>query len=134
MDIVNTTPVVATNAGNMWTPIEEEQLLKALAADVKVSKIANDFGRTVGAIVARQNHIARNLVNKEGKTIEEAASIVKRTPREIEQSLSKSKKEPLKQVVQQKPKDENSLTVLIEIRELLKQMVANQQRILESVE
>ncbi len=115
------------NVGKAWKVEDDQSLVNALATSKTISQIADEFGRTNGSIVARQNHLARMFVREEGKTLEEAALITRRTVVEVEQALSAS---PSSSRGPPKPKmsvsnsaEETLLSVAIEIRELLRELV-----------
>lgn len=133
----DTTSQMPENQGGMWTIEEEQALLDELASPLTIDSIAAKHGRTTGAIHARQNHIARRLVMDEGVSIEEAARRVRNYPSSIQQSLNAAQK-ALANAEQRRgagvKKEESLLSVMVEVRELLKQMVANQVKLMKSME
>lgn len=129
-----TTPI---NHGGPWTTEEDDRLLKELATTMDIEDIATKHRRTPGAICARQNHIARRMVLQEGRTVEDAARLVRKSPSAIQQSLNASQVSNTN--AQQRRdagmrKDESLLSVMVEVRELLKQMVANQMKLMETID
>jgi uncharacterized protein (DUF885 family) len=123
------------NHGGSWTDAEETILLKRLSTTETIEHIAQAHSRTVGAIRARQNHLARQMIMKQGITIEEAARRVRTHPSSVQQSMDALKKtltnarERSPPVVKQ---EETMLSVMVDIRELMRQMVANQVKIMAS--
>ena len=115
--------------GQPWTPEEEHRMLKRLSSGAGASEVAQEFGRTAGAIVARQTHIARKLA-RSGKTLEEVATITTLSPNVIRASLNASDtqrvlKEDARTLrkMAENSADETLLSVAIEIRDLLRQLV-----------
>jgi hypothetical protein len=134
--MTDATSEMPENQGGVWTAQEETALLEELATTQTIEYIAKMHHRTPGAIRARQNHIARRLIYHEGSTIEEAARRVRQTVYSIQQTMDASKKSLLN--VQQRKdagakKDESLLSVMMDVRELLRTMVANQTKLMESV-
>lgn len=104
-------------------------MLKRLSSGAGPNEVAKEFGRTAGAIVARQKHIARKLI-RSGKTLEEVATITNLSPKVIRESLDASDTQRvLKEDARTLRKmagnsaDETLLSVAIEIRDLLRQLV-----------
>jgi hypothetical protein len=131
------TKTLPANSGKPWTTKDDQALLSLLAASTPIHEIALKFARTSGAIVARQNHIGRQMIMQNGLSVEDAAMHVRRTVQELEQSLSAAvtdkippPKPPMKQ---SNSAEESMLSVMVEIRNLMKQMVANQVKIMNSL-
>jgi hypothetical protein len=125
-----------TNVGSSWTPEEETQLLNELATTASIDDIAASHKRTSGAIRARQNFIGRRMVVNEGIPIEEAALRVRQPVSSIEQSIATSQKSLANAQDRRNcsaKKDESILSVMMEVRDLLKQMLANQRTIMRSM-
>ncbi len=126
---MNTSQVEPARQGQSWTSDEEQHMLKRLSAGVSTKDIAQELGRTIGGIVARQKHIARKLV-RSGKTIEEVAMLTNLSPKVIRESLDAS---DTQRVIKEDARtlrkmagnsaDETLLSVVIEIRDLLRQLV-----------
>jgi hypothetical protein len=100
---------------------------------MSIKEIANQHVRSIGAISARQNHIARRLVNSGEFAIEEAARVVRKPVCEIVRSVNVSKKIKYSITEKHVDKEETLLSVMIDVRSLLKQMVANQNKIIQDM-
>jgi hypothetical protein len=128
------------NNSKPWTAHLEFELVQLLKQGKSVEECAKHFERTVGAIHSRQLAIARELVDT-GNTITEAALIVRVSEVSIRQSLdasavSKAKLE--RRLVQKQNKineifpitasitPDTPLSVLKEIRDLIKEAIAKQ--------
>lgn len=135
--MTDTTSEVPENQGGIWTPQEETALLEELATTQTIEFIAKMHHRTPGAIRARQNHLARRLILDEGHTLEEAALRVRQPVHSIQQTMDASKKS-LDNARQRRDtgvkKDESLLSVMMDVRELLRTMVANQTKLMKSME
>ena len=126
------------NQGSVWNEEEETTLLQELALNETVEEIAKKHARSIGAIRARQNHLARRMVLEQGFTVEEAAHRVRTNVHSVQQSLDASKKsltnaQKRHNYVEVK-KEETPLSVMMEIRDLMRQMVANQVKIMNSLD
>lgn len=76
-----------SNAGKYWHE-EDEQKLIELIPNTDIKEIAKFFERTEGAIKSRINHLIRKY-DKEGKSIDEIATIFKKDKDEIEDIITK---------------------------------------------
>ncbi len=124
------------NHGGPWTYEEESKLIRELADGVEFRTIAESHRRTQGAIAARQKAIGRRMVLKENLTLEEAALRVRLHPSQLKQSLDAA--HVAQTNAQQRrdagvKKEESLLSVMVDIRQLLKQMVVNQEKIMNMV-
>ena len=129
------------NAGTPWTPELDAELIRLLSNKATVDECATHFERTPGGISSRQMLIARDLVGK-GTPIEEVSRIVNAPITTIEhslrisaRSLENSKKRREERVKNKQAKitamfppvtDETPLSVLKEIRDIMKQFIASQ--------
>jgi hypothetical protein len=133
--MADVTTQLPENQGGLWTAQEETALLEELATTQTIEFIAKMHHRTPGAIRARQNHLARRLILEEGVSLEEAAMRVRQPVFSIQQTMAASQKS--RNNVQQRKdagvkKEESLLSVMIDVRELLRQMVANQAKLMYS--
>jgi len=124
------------NHGGPWTDEEESKLMRELAEGIDFHAIVEAHRRTQGAIAARQKVIGRRMVLKENLTLEEAALRVRLHPNQLKQSLDAS--QVAQTNAQQRrdarvKKEESLLSVMVDIRQLLKQMVINQEKIMNMV-
>jgi len=118
------------NAGASWTPELDVEFLQMISDDKSIEECAIHFERTKGSIIARKLHIARRMVS-EGQDIEKVSEIVKTPVRFIEESIeyeetrnrNKEMERAEKKSRIQPPKEETKLSVLKEIRDLLKKLV-----------
>ena len=121
------------NHGGPWTDEEEAKLLRELGSHMSIREIAEAHHRTVGAVVARQKVIGRRLVLKNKLSLEDAAQRVNLIPSILKQSLDASHVS-LTNAQQRRDagvaKEESLLSVMVDIRQLMRQMVANQERII----
>jgi hypothetical protein len=134
--MADVTTQLPENQGGLWTAQEETALLEELATTQTIEFIARIHNRTPGAIRARQNHLARRLILEEGVSLEDAAKRVRQPVFSIEQTMAASQKS--RDNVQQRKdagakKEESLLSVMIDVRELLRQMVANQAKLMNSI-
>jgi hypothetical protein len=128
-----------TNHNAPWTDDLENDLLQQLGNGMTRQQCAIHFQRTTGSIGGRQMMIARRLVAS-GKTVEEVSDIVKASVVSIRQSLQaeRAAKENARNkradvstqmttIVQRIPAvtPDTPLSVLVEIRDLMKQLVKN---------
>ncbi len=134
--MTDVTPQMPENQGGIWTAQEETALLEELATTQTIEFIAKMHHRTPGAIRARQNYLARRLILEEGVSLEEAAMRVRQPVFSIQQTMAASQKS-LDNARQRKDagvkKEESLLSVMIDVRELLRQMVANQAKLMNSI-
>ena len=134
--MADVTTQLPENQGGLWTAQEETALLEELATTQTIEFIAKMHHRTPGAIRARQNHLARRLILEEGVSLEEAAMRVRQPVFSIQQTMAASQKS-MTNARQRKDagakKEESLLSVMMDVRELLRQMVANQTKLMESV-
>ena len=135
------------NAGKPWPPESDAKLLRMLSSGSSVYECADCFKRTVGGIKSRRMTIACNLVNN-GKSIEEVADIFKVPVSMIQESLDiledtseasklsalqrqerKNEKAKMRQEkinnMFEKLNEDSPISLLREIRDLLKQVVIN---------
>jgi len=134
----------AENAGSLWSTKLEDELLEMIRSGNTSEQCAIHFKRTSGGIRARQLVIAKRLVGN-GNTIEEASSIVNVPIQSIQQSLRASevaRSNLQKRKEQANPKDsiretllivdtikpDTPLSVLKEIRDLIKDFIASQSK------
>jgi hypothetical protein len=121
------------NHGGTWTDEEEAKLLRELGTRMAIREIAEAHHRTVGAIAARQKVVGRRLVLKDKLTLEEAAQRVNIAPFILKQSLDASQVS-LTNAQERRDagvkKEESLLSIMVDIRQLMRQMVANQERII----
>lgn len=122
-----------TKSTNFWTKEEETSLLTELASTLTIEEIAERHKRTSGAIHARQNHLARRMVNEDGKSIEEAATLVRQPIHSIIQMINAAKCLAERTKVPKTHDEETMLSVMIDVRSLLRQMVNNQTRIIRDM-
>jgi Arc/MetJ-type ribon-helix-helix transcriptional regulator len=118
------------NAGAPWTSEVDSEFLQMLSDNKNIEECAIHFERTKGSIIARKLHIARRMVS-EGQDIEKVSEIVKTPVRFIEESIdyeearkrNKQMERAEKKSRIEPPKEETKLSVLKEIRDLLKKLV-----------
>lgn len=118
------------NAGSPWTSEVDSEFLQMLSDNKSVEECAIHFERTKGSIIARKLNIARRMVS-EGQDIQKVSEIIKTPIRFIEESIEYEEiRKRNKQIERaekksriQPPKEETKLSVLKEIRDLLKQLV-----------
>jgi len=119
-----------TNHGSAWSEQMEAELVYRLQLKKSIEDCATYFQRTRGGIRSRQRHIARKLVAG-GVPINEVSDLVKLDVADIEQSILASKRS--KEIIQKKKKieitEETPLSVLKEIRDLMKQVVINTKKV-----
>jgi hypothetical protein len=109
------------NHGKPWDYQDENLLLKKLSEGESIENISNYFKRTEGGIRSRQRELAYRFV-EEGKTVEEASKFTRISIEEIEKSIS-LRKLALKANNQKREKEETLLSVAIEIRDILKELL-----------
>lgn len=108
------------NHGKPWSYADENLLLKKLSDGENIENISKYFKRTEGGIRSRQRELAWRFV-EEGKTIEEASKFTYIPIEDIEKSLMLRK---MAAIAKQTPKKEETLlSVVIEIRDLLKELL-----------
>jgi hypothetical protein len=131
------------NSGKPWPPEMEKELIDHLQRRKTLKECAEFFKRTPGGIRSRQLHIARRMVEK-GRPIEEVSDLLRVDIIDIEYSISTSKRskenvEKRRQIKEEHKKnnqikitdvfmyvkEETPLSLLKEIRDLLKQVVIN---------
>jgi hypothetical protein len=125
--IVKTLP---KNAGASWTPELDAEFLQMISDNKSIEECAIHFERTKGSIIARRLNIARRMVS-EGQDIQKVSEIVKTPVRFIEESIeyeeSRKRNKQIERAEKKSriepPKEETKLSVLKEIRDLLKQLV-----------
>jgi len=98
--------------GQPWSVAEEHSLMSMLEQGAPIQRIAAEFKRTERSIHLRQCSIAEILMQK-GIPIEQATKIVKISPDDVNEFIAK-KNAP------KEPKVESEITLLREIRDLLK--------------
>ena len=117
--------------GKPWNEQEEKFVLEQVSNKNPVYKIADDVKRTPGGVYSHLKEIASRYINN-GMTIEEASFITSVTIPDIQDHLIRkeiaSKAKVEKGLVQQTlnfpiQKEETLLSVVIEIRDLLKELL-----------
>jgi len=129
-----TTKNTPKNAGAPWTSELDDEFLHMLSDNKSVEECANHFERTEGSITSRKMVIAKRMIAN-GEDIKKVSEIVKSSVKFIEQSIESEetrkqnaekkrneKKNTIQQYIQPK-QEETSLSVLKEIRDLLKKLV-----------
>jgi hypothetical protein len=109
------------NHGKPWSYGDEDLLLKKLSDGESIKDISDYFKRTEGGISSRQRELAYRFV-EEGKTIEEASKFTRVAVEDIERSLA-LRKLAAKSISKTVKKEETLMSVVIEIRDLLKQLL-----------
>jgi hypothetical protein len=125
--IVKTLP---KNAGASWTAELDAEFLQMISDNKSIEECAIHFERTKGSIIARRLNIARRMVS-EGQDIQKVSEIVKTPVRFIEESIeyeeSRKRNKQMERAERKSriepPKEETKLSVLKEIRDLLKKLV-----------
>jgi len=124
------------NMGKAWSTDDENQLIRMLAEGASSDTCATEFKRSIGGIRSRQYELAYRFV-EDGKTLSEACQIMKVN----EEMLAKSirSRTASKEARLNKKKDTSTqmttivnnvqpnteLSLLVEIRDLLKLLVAS---------
>lgn len=97
-----------SSVGKKWTSQEETQLLNSITKNKKsFEDIAKEHKRTVNGIKCRLKKLALDMIEKDGKTVEETATLMNLTVEEIEE-YQKNKKET-----------ETEIDILKDIRDIL---------------
>lgn len=109
------------NHGKPWSYDDENLLLKKLGDGETIESISNYFKRTEGGIRSRQRELAFRFV-EEGKTLQETSKFTRLSIEDIERSLE-LRKMSLKMNSQKHEKEVTLLSVAIEIRDLLKELL-----------
>jgi len=125
------------NSGKPWPPELEKELIDHLQCRKTLKECAEFFKRTPGGIRSRQLVIARRMVEN-GRSIDDVSDLLRLDVAEIEYSIAASKrsKENVEKRRQMKKQikvtdvftnvnEETPLSVLKEIRDLMKQVVIN---------
>jgi hypothetical protein len=112
------------NHGKSWLKQDEDLLLKKISNREPIGDISNYFKRTEGGIRSRLREIACRFV-EDGKTLEEASKYTTIPVEDIEKSLklrniSSSTKKLFNFSMK---REETLLSVAIEIRDLLKELL-----------
>lgn len=112
------------NHGKSWSIDDETLLLKKLSNGESISNISAYFKRTNSGIRSRQRELAYRFI-EDGRTIEEASEYTKLTVEDIQKSLKqRNMSNKINQIKKEKKeKEETLLSVAIEIRDLLKQLL-----------
>lgn len=130
--------------GKKWEPEEEIYVLKRISQGANYMTIASECKRKIGGISAHLREMACRFI-KDGKTMEEVVQITGLLETEIADSIAiRERSEKLKVERQSRPKEEipklkqtflpflvepqktsnpEFMTILVEIRDLLKQLV-----------
>lgn len=130
--------------GKKWEPEEEMYVLKRISQGANYTTIASECQRTIGGISSHLREIACRFI-KDGKSMEEVVRITGLLETEITDSIAiRERSEKLKLEKQSRPKEEipklkqtflpfpvepqntsnpEFMTILVEIRDLLKQLV-----------
>jgi hypothetical protein len=124
------TKSLPNNAGSSWTPELDAEFLQMISDNKSIEECAIHFERTKGSIIARRLNLARRMVS-EGQDIQKVSEIVKTPVRFIEESIEYEEiRKRNKQIERaekksriEPPKEETKLSVLKEIRDLLKKLV-----------
>ena len=121
-NIVNAHPRI----GLPWTTDEEKQLLDLLSRGVNREDIATAHQRTLGGIVGRINYIAVKMA-RSGASMESICKTTRLTPEQVEQELVKFSQKKIEKMgkaqVTPPPKEETVLSVMKEMRDLLRVLV-----------
>lgn len=64
-------------AGNIWTKDEQQMLLTHIENNISISDIAKQHKRTEGGILSRITEISINMIEKEGKNIDEVSEYMR---------------------------------------------------------
>ena len=121
------------SVGSLWTVKEEQQLIESLSNDKSIDDIAKEHKRTPGGIRSRINFMAVNMIEKNGKTIEEVCEMLRLEKHEVEYRQQKiaAKKEKAEAKKKEKEEastvetvDETHLDVLKDIRAIILRMEA----------
>jgi hypothetical protein len=117
--------------GKPWNDTEEKFVLDEIAKKTPIFKIAEDVRRTSGGVYSHLKVVATKYVEN-GMTLEEASELTGVTIEDIRDHITRveiaNKSKQTKGLVQQTlnfpiQKEETLLSVAIEIRDLLKQLV-----------
>ena len=116
--------------GKAWSTEDETLLLKRLQSNVAIADIARELKRTGGSIQSRAMQIATRLVMREELSFSEASRITTIPVRDIEFSVQRRNEIAAAKEARRNPpppqvRDEH-LTMLIEIRDLLRTLVSIQ--------
>ena len=121
--------------GKAWSTEDENQLIRMLTEGASVETCATEFKRTIGGIRSRQYELAYRFV-EDGKTLSEACEIMKVNEEMLNKSIRSrnaskeaklnKKKDISTQIttIVNKVTPETQTSLLIEIRDLLKILVA----------
>lgn len=99
--------------GEVWLPDEETYVLRQVENNVPICKIADDVKRTQTGVYLRLNQIAVRKIT-EGMTIHDASKLTGLSVTNIRDYMEKKQEPQVKETL---------LSVAIEIRDLLKQLV-----------
>jgi len=134
----STTRSLPENAGKPWPAEMEGELINQLQRRKTLKECAEFFKRTPGGIRSRHLVIARRMVEN-GRSIDDVSDLLRLDVAEIEYSIAASKRskenvEKRRQMKKQQIKvtdvftnvnEETPLSVLKDIRDLMKQVVIN---------
>ena len=124
------------NMGKPWSADDENQLIKMLTEGASTETCATEFKRSIGGIRSRQYELAYRFV-EDGKTLSEACQIMKvdeemlnksiRSRTAAKQSKLNKKTDVSTQMttIVNKVQPNTELSLLIEIRDLLKLLVGS---------
>ena len=113
---------IPENRGKPWSNADESLLLKKISDEETIENISVYFKRTKGGIKSRLRELACRFVD-DGKTIEQASEYTTIPVEEIEKSIKLRANSSKELVVQNIKKEETLLSVVIEIRDLLKELL-----------
>ena len=123
------------NRGRAWSEDDENRLVQMLYGGASINTCAAEFKRTLGGIRSRQLDIAYRYV-EEGKTVTEACQIMKIDEdlliksirlRSAAKEAKRNKKKDISTqttTIVRKVEPHTELSLLVEIRDLLKLLVA----------
>ncbi len=108
-----------SNVGMKWTPQEEQQLIESLRHGKDVNDIAKEHKRTQGGIKSHIKKIAVDMIENEGKSINDVCTLLHLTQKEIEISQNMRARKRCSAPTTPHSKNETTLDVLKDIRSLL---------------
>ena len=118
--------------GKKWDKPEEDYILRRVSQNVSFETISKEVQRTVGGVYSHLKEIAYRLVKDENMLLEQASDITKVTILDIQDYIAK--KDYVRKIKEEKnifspiqqdstEKEETLLSVAIEIRDLLKELL-----------
>lgn len=103
--------------GNKWTSEEEARLVDSLRNGRNIDDISKEHKRTPGGIKSRMRKIAVNMIESEGKSIEEVCAELHMIPEDIVDA--QNKRAVANKRTMSKLKPETELEILNDIRKIL---------------